>query len=81
MRKYGPPTVFLTLSCAEYDSLEIATYLRNVNNISDSNMIGKLFTEDPILASSQKFNDFLQTVILNGKELGTIVAHYFFNEY
>ena len=28
VREYGPPTLFLTLSCAEYDSLEIATYLR-----------------------------------------------------
>ena len=36
VREYGPPTLFLTLSCAEYDSLKIATYLRKVNNVSDS---------------------------------------------
>ena len=82
VREYGPPTLFLTLSCAEYDSLEIATYLRKVNNVSDSYLIGKLCTEDPISVSrkfSQKFHDFFRTVILNGKALGT-VAHYFFKE-
>ena len=51
VREYGPPTLFLTLSCAEYDSLEIATYLRKVNNVSDSYPIGKLCTEDPISVS------------------------------
>ena len=51
VREYGPPTLFLTLSCAEYDSLEIATYLRKVNNVSDSCPIGKLCTEDLISVS------------------------------
>ena len=82
VREYSPPTLFLTLSCAEYDSLEIATYLRKQNNVSDSYRIGKLCTEDPISVSrkfSQKFHDFFRTVILNGKALGT-VAHYFFKK-
>ena len=30
--EYGSPTLFLTLSCAEYDSADIAQYLRKVNN-------------------------------------------------
>ena len=30
--QYGSPTLFLTLSCAEYDSADIAQYLRKVNN-------------------------------------------------
>ena len=30
--EYGSPTLFLTLSCAEYDSADIAQYLREVNN-------------------------------------------------
>ena len=79
VREYGPPTLFLTLSCAEYNSLEIATYLRKVNDVSDSYPIGKLCTEDPISVSrkfSQKYHDFFRTVILNGKALGS-VAHYF----
>ena len=69
VREYGPPTLFLTLSCAEYDSLEIATYLRKVNNVSDSYPIGKLCTEDPVSVSrkfSQKFHNFFPSVILNG---------------
>ena len=79
VREYGPPTLFLTLSCAEYNSLEIATYLRKVNDVSDSYLIGKLCTEDPISVLrkiSQKYHDFFRTVILNGKALGS-VAHYF----
>ena len=55
VREYGPPTLFLTLSCAEYDSLEIATYLRKVNNVSDSYPIGKLCTEDPVSISTRNF--------------------------
>ena len=31
LREYGSPTFFLTLSCAEYESLEIANYLKKVN--------------------------------------------------
>ena len=79
VREYCPPTLFLTLSCAEYNSLEIATYLRKVNDVSDSYPIGKLCTEDLISVSrifSQKYHDFFRTVILNGKALGS-VAHYF----
>ena len=82
VREYGPPTLFLTLSCAEYDSLEIATYLRKVNDVSDSYPIGKLCTEDPISVSrkfSPKFHDFFRIVILNGTALGS-VAHYFFKK-
>jgi hypothetical protein len=83
VREYGPPTLFLTLSCAEYDSLEIATYLRKVNDVSNSYPIGRLCTEDPVSVSrkfSQKFHDFFKTMILNGKALGT-VAHHFYKEY
>ena len=79
VREHGPPTLFLTLSCAEHNSLEIATYLRKVNNVSDSYSIGKLCAEDPISVSrkfSQKFPDFFNLVILKGGVLGK-VAHYF----
>ena len=30
--EYGSPTLFLILSCAEYDSADIAQYLSKVNN-------------------------------------------------
>ena len=72
LREYGSPTLFLTLSCAEYESLENANYLKKVNKVPDSYPIGKLCTEDPISVSkkfSQKFHDFFQTVILKGEVL------------
>ena len=82
VREYGSPTLFLTLSCAEYESHEISNYLRKVNSVSDSYPIGKLCTEDPVSVSrkfSQKFHDFFDTVILNGGVLGP-VAHYFYKK-
>ena len=63
LREYGSPTLFLTLSCAEYESLEIANYLKKVNKVPDRYPNGKLCTEDPISVSrkfSQKFHDFFQ---------------------
>ena len=80
--EYGSPTLFLTLSCAEYDSFDVATYLRKVNNVPDSYPIGKLCTEDPVSVSrkfSQKFHDFFQTVIIKRQVLGC-VCHYFFKK-
>ena len=77
-------TLFLTLSCAEYDSLDISTYLRKVNDVSDSYPNGKLCTEDPVSVSrklSQKFHDFFQTVILKGQVLGPVAHHFFKKEY
>ena len=82
LREYGSPILFLTLSCAEYDSLEISRYFRKLNKVPDSYPIGKLCTEDPISVStkfSHKFHDFFQTVILKGEVLGP-VAHYFYKK-
>ena len=77
LREYGSPTLFLTLSCAEYESLEIS-------RVPDSYPIGKLCTEDPISVSrkfSQKFHDFFQTVILKGEVLGPVVHYFYKKEY
>jgi hypothetical protein len=60
VREYGPPTLFLTLSCAEYDSLEIATYLRKVNDVSNSYPIGRLCTEGPVEKVFPQTSQFLQ---------------------
>ena len=60
--KYGPPSLFLTLSCAEYDSPDIVTYPCKVNDAPDGYPIGKLCAEDPLSVSqkfSKKFYDFL----------------------
>ena len=51
LQEWGSPTLFLTFSCAEYDSPDISTYLRKVNNVSDSYPIGRLCCEDPISIS------------------------------
>ena len=45
---WGSPTIFLTLSCAEYETPDITAYLRKVNRVPN---IGKLCTEDPISVS------------------------------
>ena len=75
IREYGSPTLFLTFSCAEYESADIANYLRNLNNVSPTYNIGKLCTEDPISVSrkfSLKFHAFFKTVLLKGEVLGTV---------
>ena len=84
LREYGSPTLFLTLSCAEYESLEISRYLRKLNKVPDSYPIGKLCTEDPVSVSrkfSQKFHDFFQTVVLKGEVLGPVAHHFYKKEY
>ena len=82
VREFGPPTLFLTFSCAENESPDIDTYLRKVNAVPDSYPIGKLCCEDSISVSrkfSLKFHAFFKTVILKGKVLGH-VTHYFFKK-
>uniref|UniRef100_A0A1X7V5P0 Helitron helicase-like domain-containing protein n=1 Tax=Amphimedon queenslandica TaxID=400682 RepID=A0A1X7V5P0_AMPQE len=51
---YGSPTLFRTLSCAEYDSTDIAQYLRKVNNAQQSYSISRLCTEDPVSVSCSR---------------------------
>ena len=40
VREYGTPTLFLTLSCAEYESPDIIGYLRSVNNVPQATTLG-----------------------------------------
>ena len=78
VREFGTPTLFLTFSCAEYDSCDIADYLKTVNNVPEGCDVGKLCTEDPISVSRQfslKFHTFFNKIIIKGKVLGT-VDHY-----
>ena len=84
VREHGPPTLFLTLSCAEYDAPDIAAYLHKVNDVPDNYPIGKLCAEDPISVSrkfSKKFHDFFNEVILKGKVLGQITDYFWKKEY
>ena len=80
--EYGPPSLFLTFSYGEYDSPDITSYLRKVNDVPDGYPIGKLCAEDPLSVSrkfSKKFHDFFNVVILKGKVLGT-VSHFFWKK-
>ena len=85
IREYGPPTLFLTFSCAEYDCVDIARYLKKVNDdVSDNYPISKLCTEDPISVSrkfSQKFHAFFQNVVIKGAVLGQVSHFYWKKEY
>ena len=84
IREWGSPTLFLTFSCAEYESPDITNYLRRVNNVSSSYDIGKLCTEDPISVSrksSLKFHAFFHKVIVKGEVLGKVEHFYWKKEY
>ena len=82
IREWGSPTLFLTFSCAEYESPDITEFLRKINHVPLSNNIGKLCVEDPVSVSrkfSLKFHAFLRKVILKGQVLG-IVDHFYWKE-
>ena len=84
IREWCSPTFFLTFSCAEYESPDIANYLRKVNDVPPSYNIGRLCTEDPISVSrkfSMKFHSFFQTVLMKGEILGTVDHFYWKKEY
>ena len=40
IHEYGSPTLFLTFSCAEYESADIANYLRKINNVPLAIILG-----------------------------------------
>ena len=84
IREWGSPTLFLTFSCAEYESPDIANFLRSVNNVSSSYNIGKLCTEDPISVSikfSKKFHALFSTIMVKGEVLGKVDHFYWKKEY
>jgi len=77
-------TYSLTFSCAEYESPDIANFLRSVNNVPSSYNIGKLCTEDPISVSikfSKKFHAFFSTIMVKGEVLGKVDHFYWKKEY
>ena len=77
LREFGTPTLFLTFSCAEYESPDIVGYLRIVNDVSPTYVLCT-YTEDPIFVSrkfSLKFHAFFQTIIVKGQ-----VSHYFWKK-
>ena len=82
--EFGTPTLFLTFSCAEYDSHDIADYLKTVNNVPEGYDVGKLYTEDPISVSRQfslKFHAFFNKIIIKGKVLGAVDHYMWKKEY
>jgi hypothetical protein len=82
--EYGPPSIFLTLSCAEYEAPDIIEYLRMVNDVPASYNNGTLCAEDPVSVSRQfsyKFKTFLKDLIIKGKILGEVSMYYWKKEY
>ena len=68
LREWGPPSLFLTLCCAEYAFADIEEYLRKVNYVPSSYNI-KVCTEDPIsvcIKFSEMFHAFFKTIIHKG---------------
>ena len=84
IREWGSPTLFLTFSCAEYESPDITEFLRRVNDVSSGYNIGKLCMEDPISVSRQfslKFHAFFRIVLLKGEVVGKVDHFYWKKEY
>ena len=86
VREFGPPTLFLTCSCAEYESADIAEYLKLVNGIPLDQKcdIGKLCTLDPVSVTRQfthKFTSFFKNIIVKGKVFGEVKHWYWKKEY
>ena len=82
--KYGSTTLSLTLSCAEYDSVDIDAFLRKVNNVSETYLTSKLCIENPVSVSrkfSQKFRDFFNSVLIKGAVLGKVIHFFWKKEY
>ena len=72
--------------CCKYckESTDNANYLKKMNNIPSSYIIGKICTEDPISVSrklSLNFHTFFKTVLLKGEVLGTVEHFYWKKEY
>lgn len=84
IREFGSPTLFLTFSCAEYDSVDIDRYLRKVNKVPKTYPIERFCIEDPISASrkfSQKFHNFFEIVLIKGAVLGEVTHSFWKKEY
>ena len=60
IREFGCPTLFLTFSCAEYDSVEIGRYLRKVNEVAPSY---------PIQSCAQKIQFLCPESLLKSSEI------------
>ena len=86
VRDFGPPTLFLTFSCAEYASSDITEYLKMMNSLNpkaDAN-IAQLCTKDPLSVSRQfshRFSAMLNKVIIKGEVLGKVTHHFWKKEY
>ena len=84
IRAYGTPTLLVTFSCAEYESVDMTDYLRKVSNVSSSYNIGKLCTEDHLSVSrkvSLKSHAFFNVVICKGGMLGEVEHFHWKKEY
>ena len=86
IRDFGPPSLFLTFSCAEYNSTDISDELKLANSlpIHSNPNIPQLCCEAPITVTRQfdsTFQTFFLEVILKGECLGKVSNYYFKKEY
>ena len=84
IREFGPPTLFLTFSCAEYESPDITEFVRKVNDAPPKYSVAKLCVEDPVSVSrkySLKFHAFFREIIMKGQVLGIVDHFYWKKEY
>jgi hypothetical protein len=75
IREWGSPTLFLTFSCAEYESPDITEYVREVNNVPTNYSIAKFCVENPVSIYRLKFHAFFFKAILKGQVLGIVDEH------
>ena len=77
IREFGPPTLFLTFSCAEYESPDITEFVRKVNDAPPKYSVAKLCVEDPVSVSrkySLKFHAIFHEIIMKGQVLGRLAT-------
>ena len=77
IREFGPPHLFLTFSCAKYESPDIMEFVCKVNDAPPKYSVAKLCVENPVSVSrkySLKFYAFFREVIMKVQVLG-IVDH------
>ena len=72
LREYGSPTLFITFSCAEYDSEHISRYLRKVNDQPDMDDPRPLVIYSKHCLKHSRYVSILLTGV--GKRCGMSVA-------
>ena len=81
-KQLGPLTLFLTFSCAEYESADIggSMVFQMIPGVVLVNFVPKTHFQS-VRQFSSKFHSLFQCVILEGEVLGKVAHHYWNKEY